>query len=76
MSAIEWEKGLLDAWGDGGDDGAERTKARSRDLIAGYRRVLRKRYGDDRTPSEMIPKGRDVSVWEIAARADKERKGE
>lgn len=47
--AIDWELGLLDAQACDPE-----AVAHSQKMIAGYRRVLRKRYGSDRSFQEQL----------------------
>lgn len=62
--AIDWELGLLDA-----QSCDPEAVAVSKKMIAGYRRVLRKRYGHDRSFQEtLMDEFRDtpnVSVYDV-----------
>ena len=62
--AIEWRQSYAESWSTGEP---ERVKAEAQ--VAEYRRLLLKRYGDDRTPGESRMKNAKlVSIFEIVAR--------
>lgn len=53
--AIYWQAGLAEAWQDGSPERQEAL-----DQIKAYRKILKRRYGDRRTPDEVRLEGAEL----------------